>query len=221
MIANNESQIAFGYELRKAQEEKESKEVVDALAGSTVAICGLGGLGSNIAMMLSRAGVGRLILTDFDTVNITNLHRQFYKISQLDMKKAWALSDNLAEIAPLTRLELHDEKISPDRIKELLTDADVICEAFDNAEQKAMLVGTVLEVFPDTDLVAASGMAGTGDANDIITRQISEHFYLCGDFHTDVGKADSLLPSRVMVCAAHQAHKIIQLLIHKKAAANN
>lgn len=221
MIVNNESQIAFGYELRKAQEEKESKEVVDALAGSTVAICGLGGLGSNIAMMLSRAGVGRLILTDFDTVNITNLHRQFYKISQLDMKKAWALSDNLAEIAPLTRVELHDEKISPDRIKDLLTDADVICEAFDNAEQKAMLVGTVLEVFPDTDLVAASGMAGTGDANDIITRQISEHFYLCGDFHTDVGEADSLLPSRVMVCAAHQAHKIIQLLIHKKAVANN
>lgn len=221
MIVNNESQIAFGYELRKAQEEKESKEVVAALAGSTVAICGLGGLGSNIAMMLSRAGIGRLILTDFDTVNITNLHRQFYKISQLDMKKAWALSDNLAEIAPLTRVELHDEKISPDRIKDLLTDADVICEAFDNAEQKAMLVGTVLEVFPDTDLVAASGMAGTGDANDIITRQISEHFYLCGDFHTDVGEADSLLPSRVMVCAAHQAHKIIQLLIHKKAAANN
>ena len=218
MIVNNESQIAFGYELRKAQEEKESKEVVDALAGSTVAICGLGGLGSNIAMMLSRAGVGRLILTDFDTVNITNLHRQFYKISQLDMKKAWALSDNLAEIAPLTRVELHDEKISPDRIKDLLNDADVICEAFDNAEQKAMLVGTVLEVFPDTDLVAASGMAGTGDANDIITRQISEHFYLCGDFHTDVGEADSLLPSRVMVCAAHQAHKIIQLLIHNKAA---
>ena len=218
MIVNNESQIAFGYELRKAQEEKESKEVVDALAGSTVAICGLGGLGSNIAMMLSRAGVGRLILTDFDTVNITNLHRQFYKISQLDMKKAWALSDNLAEIAPLTRVELHDEKISPDRIKDLLTDADVICEAFDNAEQKAMLVGTVLEVFPDTDLVAASGMAGTGDANDIITRQISEHFYLCGDCHTDVSEADSLLPSRVMVCAAHQAHKIIQLLIHNKAA---
>jgi sulfur carrier protein ThiS adenylyltransferase len=221
MIVNNESQIAFGYELRKAQEEKESKEVVDALAGSTVDICGLGGLGSNIAMILSRAGIGRLILTDFDTVNITNLHRQFYKINQLDMKKAWALSDNLAEIAPLTRVELHDEKISPDRIKELLADADVICEAFDNAEQKAMLVGTVLEVFPDTDLVAASGMAGTGDANDIITRQISEHFYLCGDFHTDVGEADSLLPSRVMVCAAHQAHKIIQLLIHKKTAANN
>jgi len=221
MIVNNESQIAFGYELRKAQEEKESKEVVDALAGSTVAICGLGGLGSNIAMMLSRAGIGRLILTDFDTVNITNLHRQFYKINQLDMKKAWALSDNLAEIAPLTRVELHDEKISPDRIKDLLSDADVICEAFDNAEQKAMLVGAVLEMFPDTDLVAASGMAGTGDANDIITRQISEHFYLCGDFHTDVGEADSLLPSRVMVCAAHQAHKIIQLLIHKKAAANN
>lgn len=221
MIKEKESPKVLGYELRKAQEEKEGKRVVDALSSSTVAICGLGGLGSNIAMMLSRAGVGRLILIDFDTVNITNLHRQFYKTSQFGMKKAWALSDNLEEIAPLTRLELHDEKISPDRIKELLTDADVICEAFDNAEQKAMLVGAVLEMFPDTDLVAASGMAGSGDANDITTRQIAEHFYLCGDCHTDVGEADSLLPSRVMVCAAHQAHKIIQLLIHKKAAANN
>ena len=79
-----------------------------------------------------------------------------------------------------------------------------------------MLVGQVLEIFPDKDLVAASGMAGIGDANEITTRQISGHFYLCGDMHTDVEDADCLLPSRVMVCASHQAHKIIQLLVNQK-----
>ena len=206
------NKVLFGLELKKALEEKESEKIVSALSGKTVAICGLGGLGSNIAMMLSRAGIGRLILIDFDTVNITNLHRQFYKTSQLGMKKAWALYENISEIAPLTRLELHDLKISQDCIQNLLADADVICEAFDNSEQKAMLVNKVLEVFPDKDLVAGSGMAGSGDANEIKTRQISEHFYLCGDLHTDVNEADCLLPTRVMVCAAHQAHKIIQLL---------
>lgn len=205
----------FGYELRSALEEKESSEIVSVLSKSTVAICGLGGLGSNIAMMLSRAGVGRLILIDFDTVNITNLHRQFYKTSQIGRKKAWALSENLKEIAPLTRLELHDTKITSDVVKDLLSDADIICEAFDKSDQKAMLVNTVLEAFPEKDLVAGSGMAGAGDVNEIITRQISKHFYLCGDAHTDVDEAGCLLPTRVMVCAAHQAHKIIQLLIKK------
>jgi sulfur carrier protein ThiS adenylyltransferase len=205
----------FGYELRSALEEKESTAIVSALSKSTVAICGLGGLGSNIAMMLSRAGVGRLILIDFDTVNITNLHRQFYKTSQIGRKKAWALSENLKEIAPLTRLELHDTKITSDVVKDLLSDADVICEAFDKSDQKAMLVNTVLEAFPEKDLVAGSGMAGAGDVNEIITRQISKHFYLCGDAHTDVDEAGCLLPTRVMVCAAHQAHKIIQLLTKK------
>ena len=111
---------------------------------ATVAVCGLGGLGSNIAIALARAGVGRLILIDFDRVDITNLHRQQYKADQIGMYKTDALTVNLREIAPYIELEAHTERITEDNALTLLQDADIICEAFDDAECKAMLTDTVL-----------------------------------------------------------------------------
>ena len=51
----------------------------EKFSSATVAVCGLGGLGSNIAVSLARAGVGKLILIDFDRVDISNLNRQQYK----------------------------------------------------------------------------------------------------------------------------------------------
>ena len=109
-----------------------------------VAICGLGGLGSNIAIALARAGIGKLILVDFDRVDITNLHRQQYKAEQIGMYKTDALADNLREIAPYIELEAHTERITEENAVTLLSDADIVCEAFDDAECKARLANTVL-----------------------------------------------------------------------------
>lgn len=181
-------------------------------SSATVAICGLGGLGSNIAVTLARAGIGKLILIDFDRVDITNLHRQQYKVSQIGMDKTVALSENLKEIAPYTGIESHTVRITEDNAAELLKDADIICEAFDDAEAKAMLTNLVLEEMPDKFLVAASGMAGFGSANTIQTRRVAKRFYLCGDGASDVSEAGSLVASRVMLCAAHQAHTVLRIL---------
>ena len=90
--------------------------------------------------------------------------------------------------------------------------ADIICEAFDEAECKAMLTNLVLEEMPDKYLVAASGMAGMGSANIIQTRRISERFYICGDGVSDVSETGSIVSSRVMLCAAHQAHTVLRIL---------
>ncbi len=73
-------------------------------AKSTVAICGLGGLGSHIAIALARAGIGHLILIDFDRVELSNLHRQHYKPTQIGQYKTEALAENLREIAPYVEL---------------------------------------------------------------------------------------------------------------------
>ena len=191
---------------------KQGEERTNAFAASTVAVCGLGGLGSNIAVSLARAGVGRLSLIDFDKVDITNLHRQQYKATQVGMDKSAALSDNLLEIAPYITLETHTVRIDSQNAVSLLQNADVICEAFDNAEAKAMLTNIVLEQMPDKYLVAASGMAGFGSPNEIKTRRISSHFYLCGDGTSDVGDNIGLYSSRVALCAMHEAHTVLRIL---------
>lgn len=195
--------------------ERHGEAVQKRFASATVAICGLGGLGSNIAIALARAGVGNLILIDFDKVDITNLHRQQYKANQIGMNKTDALRDDLLEIAPYVALETHTVRITEDNAQEILTDADIVCEAFDDAECKAMLTNLVLETMPDKFLVAASGMAGFGSANTIRTRKVMSRFYLCGDEQSDVRSEGSLVSSRVMLCAAHQAHTVLRILTER------
>lgn len=192
--------------------ERHGAELQDKFSSATVAVCGLGGLGSNIAISLTRAGIGKLILIDFDRVDISNLNRQQYKATQVGRCKTEALSENLKEIAPYIELETHTVRITESNVVELLKDADVICEAFDNAECKAMLTNTVLETMPKKYLVAASGMAGLGSANSIKTRKVMKHFYLCGDEVSEVADGISLVSSRVMLCAAHQAHMVLRIL---------
>ena len=160
-------------EWNKALCERHGEELQKIFSSATVAVCGLGGLGSNIAISLARAGIGKLILIDFDNVDITNLHRQQYKASQIGMDKTVALSENLKEIAPYIELKSHTVRITEDNATELLQDADIICEAFDDAECKAMLTNLVLEIMTDKFFVAASGMAGFGSANSIRTRKIT------------------------------------------------
>jgi len=181
-------------------------------SGAAVAVCGLGGLGSNIAMLLARSGVGKLILIDFDRVDIANLHRQDYKACQVGMFKAHALEDNIREAAPWTNLTVHTEKITEENLPLLLSGADVICEAFDDAAAKAMLVSGVSEHFPRSFIVAASGMGGLFSPNGIITKRITKKLYLCGDGVSDADKHPGPVAPRVMLCAAHQAHTVLRIL---------
>ena len=181
-------------------------------SAATVAVCGLGGLGSNIAIALARAGIGKLQLIDFDRVDISNLHRQQYKANQIGLYKADALAENLLEIAPYVEIKTMTVKITEENLADLLKDADIVCEAFDNAQAKAMLVNGVLERLPDRYLVAASGMAGMNTPNTIQTRKITKRFYLCGDGVSDAADTIGLVAPRVMLCAAHQAHTVLPIL---------
>ena len=199
-------------EWNNALEERHGKELHQVFSSATVAVCGLGGLGSNIAIHLARAGIGKLILIDFDRVDITNLHRQQYKADQIGMYKTDALSENLRETNPYIELETYRERITEENALSLLRNADIVCEAFDDAECKAMLTNTVLSELPDKYLVAASGMAGMGTTNSIKTRKVTSRFYLCGDETSEVSENIGLVAPRVALCAAHQAHTVLRIL---------
>ena len=177
-----------------------------------VAICGLGGLGSRVAELLTGAGGGYLRLIDFDRLEATNLNRQWYFMEQLGRYKAEALADNLRRITPYAELDVHTVRITEDNLASLLADVDVIVEAFDNATCKAMLVNGVREQFPRCHLVAASGMAGFASANAMRVRRLSENFYLCGDGRSAADAGDGLYGARVNICSAQEALVVLQLL---------
>ena len=202
-------------EWMKALNDRHGIEYQGKISSTTVAVCGLGGLGSNIATSLARAGIGKLILIDFDKVDITNLHRQQYKANQIGLYKTDALQDNLKEINPYIETEIHTIRLDENNAKDMLSDADIICEAFDNAECKAMLTNFVLAEMPDEYIVAASGMAGLDSANSIKTRKVSKRFYLCGDEVSDVKDGIGLVSTRVTLCAAHQAHIVLRIIANE------
>lgn len=188
----------------------------EQFARGRVVICGLGGLGSRVAELLTRAGVGYLRLVDFDKLEPTNLNRQFYFQDQLGRYKADALAENLRRISPYTELEIHKEKVTENNLPALLTGVDVIVEAFDAPAAKALLVNGARETSPSVPLVAASGMAGLGSGNSMEIHALSPFFYLCGDRKTGIEAGDGLYGARVAICAAQEALVVLQLLAGKK-----
>lgn len=198
--------------MREALNIRHGEDLQNKISAARVAVCGLGGLGSNIAIALARAGVGHLHLIDFDRVDLTNLNRQQYAVGQLGQYKTDALRETLALISPYCDVTCDTIKVTEETLPDLLRNEDYICEAFDRAEAKAMLVSGVLEHFPEKYLVAASGLAGLGSANTIQTRRVSRRFYLCGDGTSDSSVGLGLVASRVLVCAAHEANMILRLI---------
>jgi sulfur carrier protein ThiS adenylyltransferase len=189
------------------------QELRAKLAASSVAVIGCGGLGSNAAAMLLRSGVRTLKLIDFDVVEESNLNRQFYFRDQLGRRKTEALAETLLRIDPGARLTLVTERMTEANLIAFVRDADVIIEAVDRAETKAMIVNLCMCELPGTPLVTASGLAGFGSANDIATERPCDELYLVGDLTSDVSAGLPLFASRVMVAAAHEAHAAIRRLL--------
>lgn len=203
-------------ELHDALVARHGANVQAALDRATIGIAGLGGLGSNIAVHLARLGVGHLVLVDFDVVDVTNLNRQHYTMKDLGVPKTLALLEQLEAINPYLNYETYTERVIPSNAARLFAGCDVLCEAFDRADQKAMLIETLLPALPDMPIVSGSGMAGIGSANDIVTRRRMGRLYVCGDGTSDVADGLGLMAPRVAVCAAHQATAALRLLLDQQ-----
>ena len=208
-------QMISNEELDRAFDARFPDEMRKKLRGAKVAVAGLGGLGSNIAVMLARSGIGHLFLVDFDVVDVTNLNRQMYFISHLGLPKTEALPQILYQINPYLSCESMRIKVTPENVRELFKEYPIVCEAFDKPDQKAMLVRELLMQCPETIVVSGNGMAGYGDTNDICTSKKMRRLYVCGDQKTDVGGGIGLMAPRVAACAAHEANKVIQLIMER------
>ena len=204
--------------LQEAVAKRIGQKAFERLQQSAVAVAGLGGLGSHIAVMLARSGVGKLFLVDFDTVDISNLNRQVYRINDIGRSKTEAMAEIIGEINPYTVVETLQTRVSTANVGKLFGDYSIVCEAFDVAEEKAMLVNTLLEQCPNTVIISGIGMAGYGSSNEIVTKQSMKRLYLCGDGHSDSGHGPGLTAPRVTLCAAHQGNMALRLIMGETEA---
>ena len=188
------------------------QEIKKILKKKTVGIAGAGGLGSNCAVALSRIGVGKIIITDFDYVRRKNLNRQYFFHEQVGQKKVFAIQDNILFINPSVKVIPHDLKLNAENIPGIFKKCDVIIEAFDLAEMKQMIIETVQSEMPAIPLIVGSGMAGWGDNNALKTRKIG-NLYICGDEEKEISDELPPLAPRVGIVAHMQANMALEILL--------
>ena len=181
-----------------------------ALESVRVGIAGAGGLGSNCAMHLVRAGVKHLTIADFDVVNESNLNRQFFFRDQIGQKKVEAIKANLLRIEPDADIRAVDMRLDASSAREVFADCGIVVEAFDAVDAKVMLVSAFAS--SGKKLVTASGLAGWGRSNAMKVRKMG-NIVAIGDGETSVGDGAAPVSPRVGIAAAMQANAVVSLLL--------
>lgn len=202
-------------ELETLMVARHTPGVHEKLKKGKIAIAGLGGLGSNIAVSLARMGVGYLKLIDYDVVEPSNLNRQQYFTHQIGMLKTDALKENLLRINPYLHYKFLNEFITENNIEEIFKDVDIVIEAFDKAEYKSMLVRFVSKNFPDKKIIAASGIAGLKDPFTMKVTKLSKNVYVVGDLVNEAKPGQGLMATRVAVAANIQANLAVNIILEE------
>ncbi len=184
----------------------------DKVQASKIGIAGCGGLGSNCAVNLVRSGFKKIKIIDFDKVEHTNLNRQFYFEDQVGIDKTDALEINLKRVNPDIEIEKECIKLEKDNIFDVFKDRDIIIEAFDSAEYKAMLIEQMVNT--GKFIVSVSGLAGVGSSDDIKVRRVKKDLIMIGDLRSDVEDGFPMSP-RVNIAAAKQADVVLEYVIFK------
>jgi len=191
---------------------RQAPSLTALLSAACVGVAGCGGLGTVVAEELARAGVGTLILVDYDVVEPSNLNRQRYTLTQIGTPKVEALAENLAAACPTVTLCPIRERVTRENCSTIFRSCSFVAECFDDPASKAALVYGLRSMLPNCTVVAASGVAGIGDAELIKTIKVSDRLFVIGDLQTDADGSDGLFASRVGIVASLQAHLIIRLI---------
>ena len=182
------------------------------LKNSSVGIAGAGGLGSNIAVSLARAGVGRLLIVDFDNVEESNLNRQYYFREQIDQVKVEALRENINHIDKSIKVETSEDRLTDGTMDRPFHDVDVVVEALDKAETKTAFIEEIMQKLPDKPLVACSGVAGYGHSDRVSTKKLG-NLYMVYDEQAKESDEDVLMAPRVIMMANWQANIVLEILL--------
>ena len=135
--------------LNKSIIERYSRQIVlkdvgvvgqKAICNSKVLIVGAGGLGSPIADYLSRAGVGKIGVADFDKVNLSNIHRQsLYNSKDIGKFKVDVVKEKIKSINPLTKIKAFKKKITDNNFNNIVKNFYIIVDGSDNFKTKFLL----------------------------------------------------------------------------------
>ncbi len=209
------------HELESLLTARHTPGIQKKIRQATVAILGLGGLGSTVAGALAKIGIGKMLLSDYDRVEPSNLNRQHYFIDQIGMLKTRALQENLLRMNPLLSLDLIEEKLSESCLPSFFQHVDVLVECFDTPQMKAATLRSVLTRMKNVSYVGSSGMAGYEPNNTICTKMMQPGIYIVGDEISEARPGQGLMAPRVGIAAHHQANQVLRIILGEEKNRKN
>ncbi|HRR06620.1 MAG TPA: sulfur carrier protein ThiS adenylyltransferase ThiF, partial [Victivallales bacterium] len=181
--------------------------ITEILSQKKAFIAGAGGLGSNLAIMLARAGIGTLIICDFDIVLESNLNRQAYFLNQINKAKVDSLKDNISNINPFCNVITIREKLNSTNFSKFIPqNINIAFECFDDSLAKSEIFTYFRKNMTSIPLIVVSGLAGIGPAKDIKIKKLHNNIWLIGDEKSEVNQSTGTISTRVMIAASLQAH---------------
>ena len=127
---NDETLLRYSRQIMLPEIDIDGQEKLNQ---ATVLIIGLGGLGSPVALYLAAAGVGNLVLNDFDEVDLSNLQRQIvHSTADIGRAKISSAQDSLAALNPLVNITCIDHSLDQEELRQQAESVDVVVDATDN-----------------------------------------------------------------------------------------
>lgn len=149
-------------------------EAVDSLSKASVAIFGLGGVGSYATEALVRGGVGQLTLVDFDTIDITNINRQLHATSDtVDQPKVQVMAERCLSINPKASVEPIQALFTADNSEDLLDRGyDYVLDCIDHITAKLVLIEQCRQ--KNIPIIASMGAANKIDPTRIHVADLAD-----------------------------------------------
>lgn len=185
------------------------------LLDARVLIIGLGGLGSPVAMYLAAAGVGHLVLADFDTVDLTNLQRQIiHTTDRIGQSKVTSARQTLQQLNPEVLVKCIEERLDEDEMQRQVAKADLVVDASDNFETR--FVVNTASVKTETPLISGAAIRMEGQVS-VFSGQPGGPCYQClysSDGQVDeTCSANGVLAPVVGIIGSIQAAEAIKVLV--------
>lgn len=211
-MMNDEQLLRYSRQIMLSDIDIEGQE---KLLAASVLIVGLGGLGSPVSMYLAAAGVGHLVLADFDAVDLTNLQRQIvHTTARIGDNKAASAAQTLRAINPDVGITLVEQKLDEHSLPELVAAADLVLDCTDNfAIRFALNAACVAAKVP---LVSGAAIRLEGQVAVFDARFTNSACYRClyEESSDDLScAANGVLAPLVGVVGSLQALEAIKLLV--------
>ncbi|MBP9853384.1 MAG: sulfur carrier protein ThiS adenylyltransferase ThiF [Candidatus Omnitrophica bacterium] len=192
-----------------------TEEQLNTIQSKKIGIGGVGGLGSNVAMILVRSGFMNLEMLDQDVIEASNLNRQQYYYDEIGRVKVDTTKQRLLEINPDLNITAHRIQWNESNGDQFFTGCDFIIEAFDQADFKFRFV----EFYQDKAdyVISGNGMAGLMEKKPMVIKKL-KNIYIVGDGSTDSACGHPPMAPRVTACAAGMAEIVLDLTLNIKSA---